>query len=191
MKFDLSNILRALGITIILVILFVVPRTKENYQDTSSLVKMPNQICRDTLHVIAPRTMRVIPVWLACHFDLFEKQGLYVDLDIVEDKAACDSMAREDKAAIVITDNSAGYSLSGYSLCFPYLLCDADFLIPQKSFSRSIFFKTYNESIKYMYSHYAEEWGYDAFNALAIPKHLYNKVSIPHFDSLSLDKSSW
>jgi len=191
MKFDSSNILRAVGITIILVIIFVVPRTKNNYQDTSSLEKMANQVCRDTLHVVAPRTMRVIPVWLACHLDLFEKQGLYVDLDIVEDKAACDSIARVDEAAIIITDNSEGYLLPGYSLCFPYLLFDADFLNPQKNFSRRVFLETYNQSIKYMYSHYAEEWGYDAFKALSIPKHLYDKVSIPHFDSLSIDKSSW
>ncbi|MFA6832768.1 MAG: hypothetical protein WCR36_10980 [Bacteroidaceae bacterium] len=191
MKFDTSNILRAVGITIILVIIFVVPRTKENYKDTSDLAKMPNQVCYDTLHVIAPRTMRVIPVWLACHLDLFEKQGLYVDLDIVKDKATCDSLAREDEAAIIITDNSEGYLLPGYSLCFPYLLCDVDLLNPQKNFSRRVFLETYNQSIKYMYSHYAEEWGYDAFKALSIPKHLYDKVSIPHFDSLSIDKSSW
>lgn len=191
MKFDLSNVLRSVGITAILVIIFVVPRKKQNYHDTSSLAEMPNEICRDTLHVIAPRTMRVIPIWLACHLDLFEKQGLYVNLDIVKDKISCDSMAIVDKAAIVITDKSEGYSLLGYSLWFPNILCNDAFLISQNNFTRSVFFNIYNDSIKYMYSHYAEEWGYDAFKALSIPKYLYNKVSIPHFDYLSLDKSSW
>lgn len=191
MRFGFSNILRAIVVAIILVIIFVVPRVKANYHDTTNLAKMPNQVCHDTLHVIAPRTMRVIPIWLACHLDLFEKQGLYVNLDIAKDRMTCDSIAMKYKAAIVITDESEGYFLPGYTLSFPHFLCEDDFLSPQRHFSRNVFFETYNESIKYMYSHYAEKWGYDAFKALSVPKSLYNKVSIPHFDYLSLDRSSW
>ena len=191
MKFNLSNILRCVGLTIIMVIIFVVPRSKKNYQETSNLAEMPNLVCHDTLHVIAPRTMRAIPVWLACHLQLFKKKGLYVHLDIVKDKLSCDSIALKDKTAIVITDNSKGYSLLGYSLFFPYILCHQDFLNTKNNFSRREFLETYNESIKYMYSHYAEEWGYAAFKALSIPKKLHDRVSIPHFDYLSFDKSSW